>query len=447
MEILQLTPGAGTMYCGNCLRDNALVAALRNLGHPVLMVPLYLPLTLDEANQSAGTPIFFSGINVYLDQKSSWFRRAPGWVHHLLASSSLLKWAARRAGNTRAEDLGPLTLSMLRGEVGNQARELDDLLSWLKTQARPDVIFLSNALLLGMARRLKAELDRPVVCMLQGEDYFLDSLPEPHRSSCWKVLAERAGEADLFIAPSRYFSDLMQTRLALSPERVRVVYNGINLEGYRSPSWTGANDWNGINPSPGPRHAVSVLGYLARICREKGVDTLVEAFIKLRQRGRIPNLRLCVAGSLGPADQPLVDQLKKQLQAAGLNQEAEFMPNVDRATKLALLESFSVFSVPARYGEGFGLYVIEALAAGTPVVQPRCAAFPELVELTGGGILCEPESPQALAENIESLLLEPERAEALGAAGRRVVFEKLNADAMARNVLEAVRSMECCLTK
>jgi glycosyltransferase involved in cell wall biosynthesis len=143
----------------------------------------------------------------------------------------------------------------------------------------------------------------------------------------------------------------------------------------------------------------------------------------------------------------LVDQLKKQLQAAGLNQEAEFMPNVDRATKLALLESFSVFSVPARYGEGFGLYVIEALAAGTPVVQPRCAAFPELVELTGGGILCEPESPQALAENIESLLLEPERAEALGAAGRRVVFEKLNADAMARNVLEAVRSMECCLTK
>lgn len=447
MEILQLTPGAGAMYCGNCLRDNALVGALRRLGHQVLMVPLYLPLTLDETDQSAGTPIFFSGINVYLDQKSRWFRRAPRWLHHLLASSSLLKWAARRAGNARAEALGPLTLSMLRGEAGNQARELEDLIAWLKTQPKPDVIFLSNALLLGMARRLKAELARPLVCMLQGEDYFVDGLAEPHRSSCWSVLAERARDADLFIAPSRYFAKLMQGRMALSREKVRVVYNGINLEDYRHSSQPGGRDLSGRELLPSQGRAVPVLGYLARMCREKGLDTLVEAFIKLRQRGRIPNLRLCVAGSLGPADQPLVRLLQTRLQAAGLIQQAQFLPNVDRATKLALLESFSVFSVPARYGEGFGLYVIEALAAGTPVVQPRCAAFPELVELTGGGILCEPDSPQALAESIESLLIEPERAEKLGAAGRQAVFEKLSAEAMARNVVDAVRSMECCLTK
>jgi glycosyltransferase involved in cell wall biosynthesis len=129
-----------------------------------------------------------------------------------------------------------------------------------------------------------------------------------------------------------------------------------------------------------------------------------------------------------------------------LSAEAEFHPNVDRATKLALLDSFSVFSVPARYGEGFGLYVIEALAAGRPVVQPRAGAFPELVELTGGGILCEAGSLPALAEAIEGLLLDPARAEGLGAAGRRAVFEKLNAEAMAHNVVEAVRSIECCLS-
>jgi hypothetical protein len=193
------------MYCGNCLRDNALVAALRSLGHEVLMVPLYLPLTLDEADQSAGTPVFFSGINVYLQQRAAWFRKAPGWLHHLLASPALLKWAAHRSGNTRPGTLGPLTLSMLRGETGNQAREIEDLISWLITQQKPDAIFLSNALLLGMARRLKAALDRPIVCMLQGEDYFLDSLPEPHRTACWTTLAERAQDADLFIGPSRYF--------------------------------------------------------------------------------------------------------------------------------------------------------------------------------------------------------------------------------------------------
>lgn len=440
VDILQLTPGAGAMYCGNCLRDNALVAALRGFGHHVLMVPLYLPLTLDEADQSAGTPIFFSGINVYLDQKSRWFRAAPAWLHRLLASSALLKWAGRRAGNARPEELGPLTLSMLRGEAGNQARELDDLLAWLRGQPRPDVVFLSNALLLGMAHRLKTELQRPLVCMLQGEDYFLDSLPEPERTSCWKVLAERACDPDLFIAPSRYFAELMQARLHLAPERLKVVYNGIQLADYAG------SPQPGDQPPPAREPAIPVLGYLARMCREKGLDVLVDAFIALRQRGRAPNLKLCVVGSLGPADEPFVKRLQQRLQAAGLSADAQFHPNVDRAAKLALLDSFSVFSVPARYGEGFGLYVIEALAAGRPVVQPRSGAFPELVELTGGGILCEPDSPAALAEAIEGLLLEPVRAEALGAAGRRAVFEKLNAEAMARNVVEAIRSVECCLS-
>ncbi len=169
------------MYCGGCLRDNALVAALRRLGHQATMVPLYLPLTLDEADQSAGTPVFFGGLNVYLEQKSALFRGAPGWLRDLLSSPGLLKWAAGKAAKTRAADLGELTLSMLRGEAGNQARELEDLIAWLRTQPPPDVICLSNALLIGMARRLKTDLRVPVACALQGEDFFLDGLPEPHR--------------------------------------------------------------------------------------------------------------------------------------------------------------------------------------------------------------------------------------------------------------------------
>jgi glycosyltransferase involved in cell wall biosynthesis len=431
------------MYCGNCLRDNALVAALRSLGHNVLMVPLYLPLTLDEADESTGTPIFFSGINVYLDQKSSWFRRAPGWLHQFLGSPSLLKWAARRAGNTRPETLGPLTLSMLRGEDGNQARELDDLIVWLKDQPRPDAIFLSNAMLLGMARRLKTELDRPIVCMLQGEDFFLDRLPEPHGSACWKTLGERAGCADLFIAPSRYFAELMQRKLGLAPERVSVVYNGINLEGYHIKGHTAANHTDAIAASPVNGKPGPVLGYLARMCREKGLDTLVEAFTRLRQRNRVAGLKLCVAGSLGPSDEPFVRSLRMRLHEEGLVDSVQFHPNVDHTTKVALLESFSVFSVPALYGEGFGLYVIEAMAAGVPVVQPRCAAFPELLELTGGGVLYDPGSPEVLVETLERMLLDPQQARALGAAGRDAVIEKLSADAMARNLLEAMKALEC----
>lgn len=234
MRLYQLTPGAGAMYCGGCLRDNALVAALRKLGHEALMVPLYLPLTLDEEDQSAGTPVFFGGISVYLEQKTALFRGAPGWLHDLFASRPLLVWAAGKAAKTRPADLGELTLSMLRGEAGNQAREIETLSVWLKTQPKPDMLSLSNALLIGMVRRLKAELRIPVACALQGEDTFLDALPESHRAACWQTLAERAADVDLFIAPSRYFGDLMRERLGLPADRVRVVHNGINLDGYKA---------------------------------------------------------------------------------------------------------------------------------------------------------------------------------------------------------------------
>lgn len=430
------------MYCGGCLRDNALVTALRKLGHQATMVPLYLPLTLDEADQSAGTPVFFGGLNVYLEQKSALFRGAPGWLHDLLASPRLLKWAAGKAAKTRAVDLGELTLSMLRGEAGNQARELEELLAWLKTQPPPDVLCLSNALLIGMARRLKSELRAPVACALQGEDSFLDALPEPHRAVCWQTLAERAQEVDLFIAPSRYFSDLMRERLGLAAEKVRVVHNGINLNGYGvvSQEAKANGKWQ---VADGQGVGVPTLGFFARMCPEKGLDTLVEAYIRLRQRGRVGSLKLRAGGSCGLADAPFVDSLRERLKENGLLGEAEFHPNLDRAAKLDFLRSLSVFSVPARYGEAFGLYVIEAMAAGVPVVQPRVAAFPELIEATGGGVLCAPDNPQALAEAIEELLLDQARARALGEAGRRAVFERFSADAMARAVVRAYGEIAC----
>ena len=320
MNILQLTPGAGAMYCGGCLRDNALVAALRQLGHQALMVPLYLPLTLDEEDQSAGTPIFFSGINVYLAQKAPLFRGAPGWLRDLFASPRLLQWAAGKAAKTRAADLGELTLSMLRGEAGNQARELEELIAWLKTQPKPDVLCLSNALLIGMARRLKSEVGAPVACALQGEDFFLDALPESHRAACWQTLAERAAEVDLFVAPSRYFGNLMRERLGLPADRVRVVHNGINLDGYdeegRRQKAEGRMQ-KGEGQGAGARPSPPVLGFFARMCPEKGLDTLVEAFILLRQRGRAGNVRLRVGGSCGPADQAFVDGLRERLRAEG----------------------------------------------------------------------------------------------------------------------------------
>src|SRR5512133_3355381 len=412
MNILQVTPGAGGMYCGNCLRDNSIVAAMRAMGHQVLMVPLYLPLTLDEPDQSAGTPIFFGGINVYLDQKFPVFRHAPGFVHRAFSWRPLLRWAGARAANTRAS-------------------ELADLVAWLKTQPRPDVVCLSNVLLIGMARQIKRELGAPLVCLLQGEDSFLDALPEPYQAESWRIISERAAEVDAFITPSHYFAELMGARLSLTPGRISVVHNGINLEGYE----TGSS-----KPPADPRAGV-VLGYFARMSIEKGLDTLVEAFIRLRQRGRIPGLKLRVGGSCGPTDEVVVAKMKQRLASCELLDQVEFCPNLPRSEKISFLKSLSVFSVPARYGEAFGLYVVEALAAGVPVVQPRTAAFTWLVETSGAGVFSAPQTPGALAGAIEQVLLDPERARALGENGRRAAREQFSAEVMAQKTIRVFEAI------
>lgn len=433
MNIIQLTPGAGGMYCGNCFHDNTLVAALRGLGHDATMLPLYLPINVDEEDQSAGNPVFFGGINVYLQQKSALFRKAPGWLHRLLNSRGLLAWAGGRAAKTRATDVGDILLSMLRGETGNQDREITELITWLREHAKPDVICLSNALLIGMVRRLRTELGVPVVCLLQGEEPYLDALPESHREPSWRLLAERAADVDAWIAPSRWNADRLTARLKLKPERVHVVHDGIQLEGYSLQPKT--------HYASRITHHAPVLGYFARMCKDKGLDLLVEAYIHIKNRGKVPRLKLHVGGGCGPSDEPFVKSLRVRLAQAGYIGEVSFSPNVSHAEKVAFLQALTVFSVPAQYGEAFGLYLVEAMAAGVPVVQPRTAAFPEIIAASGGGVLCEPNDPKALGEAIEALLLDPERARALGEAARTAASEKFSAEAMANNTLRVFETV------
>jgi glycosyltransferase involved in cell wall biosynthesis len=157
-------------------------------------------------------------------------------------------------------------------------------------------------------------------------------------------------------------------------------------------------------------------------------------FIELKRRGRAPGLKFHIGGGCGPGDEAFVTQQRAKLEKAGVLADASFFPNVTREGKIQFLQSLDVFCTPALYGEAFGLYVIEALAAGVPVVQPRHGAYPEIVELTGGGLIAEPDTV-ALAGAIESLLLNPARARAFGDAGQRAVREKFNVDHMAREVM------------
>lgn len=404
------------MYCGNCFRDNALVATLRKAGHDVTMVPLYLPLTLDEPDQSNGMPIFFNGVNVWLEQKSPFYRQAPRWLHQIIGSENMLNWAAKKAGNTKAEEVGDLAVSMLKGKEGNQARELDELINWLKEQPKPDVICLSNSLLLGLAECLKESIEAPIVCLLQNEAPYIDSMPEDVREEVWKLMTERVQNVNQFIAPSRYYADRICEKLRVPAKCMSVVYNGINHEGYEA---------SPVAPNP------PVLGYFTRMCKDKGLDTLIDAFINLKQTNHIPYLRLKIGGGCGPGDEQFVERMRDRLHSKALLGDVEFHQNVSRQEKQAFLKSLSVLSVPAQFGESFGFYVIEAMAAGVPVVQPRCSSFPELIEMTGGGISYDHNGPESLVAAIEKLLHDPSKAKAIGLKARKVVREKFSIQHMA----------------
>ena len=403
MRLVHLTAGTGSFFCGTCLRDHALVKALRRLGHDALMVPLYLPLVLDDSGSREESPLFFGGINVYLQQKSAFFRHTPQWLDNLLDSPALLRQAGRKAGMTNPRELGEMTLSMIEGEHGHQAKELDKLVAWLVEQ-KPDVVCLSNSLLIGVARRVREELRVPIICSLQGEDAFLDSLPEPYRERCWQLVQERAADVDRFVAPSRYYNALMQERLRLAPEKIVMIYNGIDLDGF--------------TPAAAPPEFPTV-GFLARMCRDKGLDTLVEAFIRLAPR--VPHARLKIGGTQTDADRAFVNDLTDRLDQAGIANAVKFLPNLTHAEKQQFLSGLTVVSVPTQRGEAFGLFVIESLASGVPVAQPNNGAFPELIELTGGGVLYAQGDASSLADALEKLLLDPAHAAELGRCGREIV--------------------------
>lgn len=425
LHLAHLTAGTGSFHCGNCTRDNTLVRALRAAGHEAYLVPLYLPLVLDEAPAPSMEPLFAGGINMFLQHKLSLFRHTPRWLDRWFDATGLLRHVSKYAGMTRARDLGEMTVEAFRGFEGRQVKEWERLISWLAPQ-RPQVVALSNGLLTGLARELKERLGCAVVSTLQGEDSFLDSLPEPWRSEAWQQFRTASAWVDRYVGVSEYYRRTMLTRLGLSEDKIVTVHNGIDLSHFETaPS----------HPEP------PVIGYLARLCHGKGMPVLVDAFIELKQRATVPGLRLRLAGTKMNIDEPLIQEQERKLEVVGFRQDVDILPNLAPEEKAPFLRSLSVLSVPATYGEAFGLYVIEALACGVPVVQPDHAAFPEVIQATGGGVLCPSDDPYALASALEQTLLTPGLTVEMGRRARAVVERQFSASAMAAGfakVCEAV---------
>jgi glycosyltransferase involved in cell wall biosynthesis len=434
MRITYITAGAGGMFCGSCFHDNTLVATLIAQGHDALLVPTYTPIRTDEPDVSQKR-IFFGGVNVFLEQHVPLFRHTPRAIDRLFNSRRLLRWAGRFAAKTRAEDLGDLTVSVLKGEHGYQAKEVTKLVDWLESEIRPEIVNLTNVLLSGLVHELKRRLKVPVLATLQGDDVFLEALPEAPREQAMQLIRDHCREIDGFIATSAYYADFMADYLSIPRGKIHVVYPGLNLDGHsllsgprESSEPTGGNLASATRPL--------TIGYFARICPEKGLHVLADAFLILKKMSDTPACRLRVSGWLGENQRPFLDDIRHRLKRNGLEDSFEHVESPDHASKVQFLQSLDVLSVPTTYREPKGLYVLEALANGIPVVQPRHGSFPELIEKTGGGLLVNPSDPEDLAQGLKQLLTDHKLRDSLGRKGKEAVHRDHSAAMMAEQTLE-----------
>ena len=420
MRITSITAGASGMYCGSCIRDNALAAALTRRGHDVTLLPLYTPTRTDEENVS-GKRVFFSGISVYLEEYVSLFRWTPWLLDRLWESPWLLKLVSGRM-KTDPGQLGGLTVSMLEGTHGHQRKEFDKLVHWLRDQPRPDVIDISNSMLIGIAEPLRRALGCPVNCTLQGENIFLSGLPEPYRSRAVALIRGQVAHVDSFVAVSDYYAGCMSRYLEIPGAKLHVVPLGVDVDRFR--------------PRPAPPGGPLTLGYLGRIAPEKGIHRLCDAYAALRGRGDLAGCRVELAGWLGPEHADYWRSIERANADRGLAGDVRYRGELALDDKVAFLQALDLFVVPAEYDDPKGLSLIEAMACGVPVVAPRRGTYTELVERTGGGVLVEPEDDAALEQALAALAADPDRRADLGRRAAEGVREHYSTDEMTTRALD-----------
>ncbi len=410
MKILQIIPGSGgSFYCGNCLRDSKYVEAMRGLGHDVVKIPMYLPI-FDDERDITDIPVFYGAISIYLKQLSPIFRKAPKWFDRFLNSKPMLKFAARMAGSTRASGLEDMTISMLKGEEGKQHEELDRMVSWIADHYKPDIIHLSNALLNGIAPKLKSVLNVPIVCSLQDEDVWIDPMEAKFQEESWQLMKDNSEYIDAYIGVSDYYTKLMLRKMDLPMEKVHSLHIGVDPSDYVIP------------PGEKPRN----VGYISRMCHENGVDIVVDAFVLFKQMDGFKDVKLILTGGSTGDDKEILKLIRNTIKKNNLTDQVIFEDDFENEGRTRFFDSVSFITVPVRNGEAFGLYLLESMASGVPVVQPALGAFPEIIKLSGGGITYEPNTPERLAKTWAEMFAKPEEIKKLGKEARSGVEKHFN---------------------
>ncbi|MBT7826105.1 MAG: glycosyltransferase family 4 protein, partial [Bacteroidetes bacterium] len=395
------------------------IKTLNSLGHDAMTLPIYLPLSVDNRQAETDVPVFYGAVNLYLKQQFPFLRRMPKGMKKFFNSSWILRYAAKKAGSTRAKGLEEMTVSMLKGHEGYQKEELNQLIDFIASE-QPDVDHLSNALLLGLAYKIKHELKIKVVCSLQDEDVWVDAMSNKYQDYVWKLMGYKAKDVDAFVAVSQYFADLMQTKMEIPNEKLHVVPIGVNPDHYK------------INE---PNIEIPTIGYLSRRNKENGFEVLIDAFILLKKNSEFKQTRLKVTGGKTSDDKRFIKKQLKKLEKNNILEDVEFIENFKQENMNDFFKGLTVLSVPVLKGEAFGMYQLESLASGIPIVQPKIGAFPEIIENTNGGVLFDPNYSRTLASKLEEVLSNTEALHIMSINGRKAVEEQYNTNILTERMI------------
>ena len=384
MKVLFIIPGSGdSFYCGNCFRDNLHASALRKAGHDVVIMPLYLPL--QQKSFQADTPLFFPATTYYTEQRFFRNRKIPKWLQRITGSEWVLNMASSMSGTTSAKGMEEMTLSMITGNDPAFEKNVQAIVNWIRDYEKPDVIHLSSSMLLGIAKTLKKHFTIPIVCSVQDEEVWIDTLKEEHAIVAWQGIAENTHYVDKFVTTSRFYRDMLQKRIPEISD-IGVVYPGIDREKYASEQY--------------PKHPT--IGFFYRMNYLNGLDILAEAFVLLKKRNTIPHLNLLIGGGYSAHDKKFLNGVRKTL--SPYKNDVTINETYSLEEHGTFYEKISVITAPLRFNEGVGLYLCEAFAAGRPAVVPTTGSFPEIV--SDAGILYSPNEAPALADALEKILVD-----------------------------------------
>ncbi len=401
MRILYLVVGNDIIGGGATVRDVAFVRGMLQAGHEVEAISLYGYTTVEGENGFSNTfkPLGRHTLRRLFPRLSKLPGTIASFAHGVRPVDNMTSIAVM---GRRADPKGPLAVSLLSGANKLQRREFSRLMDRLSAKpGRIDAAILSNTLLSGLAEAIRANIGCPIICLSQGSDRVIESLEEPYRSDARKLVRKNARLFRLVVSSSRYFAIRTTESMALPASRIKVVPPGVDAKSMDNPA---------------PRRRIPfTIGYMAPIRKEKGLDILVDALDSLSKDTQL-DPELWIAGRV--EDERYWNRLLRRIEASPLKPRHRVFGSLARRERRDFMEGLSVFVVPSREPESRATHLLEAMAAGVPVIGPAAGIIPEIFQHANGGLLVSSEAPAWMfSQALELLAAMPDTADELGRSG------------------------------